>query len=76
MEFWSIFVLAIWKHGLGFGFYRLRVNHADIVRQMLGLDDKMGDGVIFRRQTIIDNGSKLTPELLDEVNQIVVAYGH
>ncbi len=43
---------------------------------MLGLDDKMGDGVIFRRQTIIDNGSKLTPELLDEVNQIVVAYGH
>ena len=74
MEFWSIFVLAIWEHELGF--YRLRVNHVDIVRQLLGLDDKMGDGVIFRRQTIIDNGSKLTPELLDEVNQILVAYGH
>ncbi len=44
--------------------------------QMLGLDDQMGDRVIFHRQTIIDNVSKLTPELLDEVNQIVVAYGH
>ena len=48
----------------------------DSVRQMLGLDDQMGDRVIFHRQTIIDNVSKLTPELLDEVNQIVVAYGH
>ena len=78
MDSWSIFVLAILKQGLGCDFDRLTylVNHMDIVRQMLGLDDKMGDRVIFRRQTIIDNVSKLTPELLDEVNQVVVACGH
>ncbi len=76
MDFWSIFVLAILKQGLSRDFDWLRVNHMDSVRQMLGLDDKMGDRVIFQRQTIIDNISKLTPELLDEVNQIVVAYGH
>ena len=76
MDFWSIFVLAILKQGLGCDFDRLRVNHMDIVHQMLGLDDKMGDRVIFRRQTIIDNVSKLTPELLDEVNQVVVVYWH
>ncbi len=78
MDFWSIFVLATLKQGLGCDFDRLTflVNHMDIVRQMLGLDGKMGGRVIFRRQTIIDYVSKLTPELLDEVNQIVVAYGH
>ena len=78
MDFWSIFVLAILKQGLGCDFDRLTylVNHMDIVRQMLGLDDQMGDRVIFQRQTIIDYISKLTPELLDEVNQVVVAYGH
>ena len=49
----------------------------DSVPQMHGfLDDKMGDRVIFRRQTIIDNVSKLSPELLDEVNQVVVTCGH
>ena len=78
MDFWSIFVLAVLKQGLGCDFDRLTylVNDMDSVRQMLGLDDQMGNRVIFQRQTIIDNVSKLTPELLDEVNQIVVAYGH
>ncbi len=40
MDFWSIFVLAILKQGLGCDFDRLTflVNHMDIVRQMLGLD--------------------------------------
>ena len=78
MGFWSIFVLATLKQGLGCDFDRLTylVNDMDSVRQMLGLDDQVGDRVIFQRQTIIDNISKLTPELLDEVNQIVVIYGH
>ena len=50
MDFWSIFVLAILKQGLGCDFDRLTflVNHMDIVRQMLGLDDQMGDRVIFQ----------------------------
>ena len=68
MDFWSIFVLAILKQGLSCDFDWLSVNHMDSVRQMLGLDNEMGDRVIFQRQTIIDNISKLTPELLDEVN--------
>ena len=77
MDSWSIFVLATLKQELGCDFDRLTflVNHMDIVRQMLGFDNKMGGRVIFRRQTIIDNVSKLTPELLDEVNQVVVACG-
>ena len=54
MDFWSIFVLAILKQGLGYDFDRLTflVNHMDSVRQMLGLDDQMRNRVIFQRQTI------------------------
>ena len=51
------------------------VNQHRTIRQMLGhgLSD---DGETYHLQTLKDNVSLLTPEILDRINQIVVKAGH
>lgn len=77
MELWRIFVLATLRLNLNWDYDRLEemANNHRTIRQMLGhgLDD---DGRRYNRQTLKDNLVLLTPELLDEINQVVVAAGH
>jgi hypothetical protein len=49
------------------------VNHHQTIRQMLGHANFES---IYKLQTIKDNVSLLTPEILDKINQVVVKAGH
>ena len=76
MPMWSMLVLAVLKDGLTCDWDRLHelVNQHGAVREMLG-DSRFG-GQRYHRQTLIDNVSLLTPELLRAVGELVVSTGH
>ena len=77
MELWQILVMGVLKQGLNCDFDRIHhiANNCNLVRQFLG-HGVFDSDKRYKRQTIMDNVSYLTPELLDEVNQIVVERGH
>ncbi len=76
MELWRIFVLATLKQGLGCDWDRLQelANEHRTLRRMLGHTDE--DRTHYRMQTLIDNVSLLTPQVLADINQLVVETGH
>jgi len=76
MELWRILVLAVLKQGLNCDFDRLThiANYDTLVRKMLGHGGVMEHE--YQLQTVIDNISLLTPELLADINQLVVQSGH
>jgi transposase, IS5 family len=77
LELWKIFVMGILRLDLNYDYDQLhgQVNYHTLIRQMLGhgIFDQEGK---YQLQTIKDNVSLLTPELLDEINQVVVKAGH
>jgi transposase, IS5 family len=77
MELWKIFVMGVLRLDLNCDYDRLQhmVNHDGLIRQMLGhgIFDKEHH---YEMQTIKDNVSLFTPELLDEINQVIVKAGH
>lgn len=77
MDLWNVFVMGVLRLDLNLDYDRLHhaVNHDLLIRQMLGHGtfDQEGN---YQLQTIKDNVSLLTPELLDEINQVVVKAGH
>ena len=77
MELWKIFVMGILRLDLNIDYDRLHhlVNYDALIRQMLGHGD-FDNGGNYELKTIKANVSLLTPELLDEINQIVVEAGH
>ena len=76
MDLWRILVLGVLKQGLDCDFDRLHelANQHRTVRAMLGHGDF--DEHEYQYQTVVDNVSLLTPELLREVNRLVVETGH
>ena len=78
MTYWQILVLGVLQVGLDCDWDRLLflANELNAVRQMLGLDPIFDQDIRFERQTLIDNVSRLTPAILREVNELVVATGH
>jgi transposase, IS5 family len=77
LELWKIFVMGVLRLDLNCDYDRLHhvVNNDSLVRQMLGHPD-IFDKHYYHMQTIKDNVSLLTPELLDEINQVIVKAGH
>ena len=77
MELWQVLVLGVLKQGLGCDFDRLHdlANHHETIRAFLGHSD-FGDRTRYEYQTVVDNVSLLTPELLSAVGQLVVESGH
>ncbi len=77
MALWQILVFGVLKQGLGCDFDRLQdlANHHAKVRAFLGHSD-FGDETHYECQTIQDNVSLLTPELLSAVGRLVVESGH
>ncbi len=80
LNLWRILVLAVLKKGLNCDFYRLQdyANNHNTVRQMLGhsVGFHRGKPSKYQLQTLIDNVSLLSPELLSVIGQVVVASGH
>ncbi len=75
MELWRILVLAILKQGLNCDYDRLTelANEHGTLRHMLG------HGVMaheYERQTVMDNVTLLSPQLLAKINQLLVQAGH
>ena len=78
MDIWRIVVLAVLKQGLGCDFDRLHelANQHRTVREMLGHGDNAFDDFRYGRRLIMDNVALLSPELLREINRLVVGTGH
>ena len=77
MDLWRILVLGVLKQGPGCDFDRLHdlANNHRTVRAMLAHGD-FADDSRYELQTLIDNVSLMTPELLSAVGRLVVAGGH
>ena len=77
MSLWKILVMGTLRLNLDWDYDRLveMVNHHRTIREMLGhgLHDEHEP---YKLQTLKDNVRLLTPEILDQVNQLVVHAGH
>ena len=76
MTLWTILVCGVIRLDLNCDYDRLHelVNQHNTLREMLG--HGAFDDVRYHFQTLKDNVTLLTPELLDEINQLVVQAGH
>ncbi len=76
MTLWSIFVCGVVRLDLNIDYDRLQelVNHHNTLREMLG--HAAFDEEQYHYQTLKDNVSLFTPELLDNINQLIVNGGH
>jgi len=77
MELWKILVLGVMRLDLNCDYDRIHElsNSHLTLRKMLGHSD-FYDETYYNLQTIKDNVSLLTPELLEQINIIVVNAGH
>lgn len=78
MELWRVFVLSILRLNLNWDYDRLAnmANHHNLIRKMLGHSEWESDGFSYEVQTLKDNFALLTPEILEEINKIIVDFGH
>jgi len=76
MALWNILVMGTLRLNLNCDYDRLLelANQHKTIRQMLG-HGLIDDDETYNLQTIRDNVKKFTPEVLDEINQIVVRAG-
>jgi len=76
MELWKIFVCGVLRLDLNEDYDRLHelVNNHRTIREVLG--HGIFDEHTYQYQTLKDNVSLMTPELLDKVNQLLVQSGH
>jgi len=77
MALWRILVMGVLRLNLNWDYDRLceMVNEHRTIRQMLG-HGRVDDGHRYHVQTLKDNVSLLTPEIVDRINQVVVKAGH
>ncbi len=77
MDLWIIFVLGALRLNCNWDYDKLQeiANNHNKLRQMLG-HGIMDADYQYGLQTLKDNISLFTPEILDKINQIVVKFGH
>jgi hypothetical protein len=77
MDGWKILVMGTLRLNLNCDYDRLQelVNNHKTIRQMLG-HGFTDDDLTYQLQTLKDNVQLFTPEILDEINQVVVEAGH
>ena len=78
MELWKILVLGTIRLNCNWDFDKLQeiANNHKTLRQMLGHGGIWDDDYTYALQTLKDNISLLTPEVLDRINKLVVESGH
>jgi hypothetical protein len=79
MNLWTIFVLSQVRLCLGTSYDMLHrhANNDRQLRQLLGIEDVFGvEPFTFEYQNIYDNVSKLSDEMLKEINDVIVEFGH
>ncbi len=77
MELWKILVFGVLRLNLNWDYDRLveMANNHKTIRKMVG-HGSFTDDYEYKLQTVKDNVSLLTPEILDEINILVVEAGH
>jgi len=77
MDLWKILVLGTLRLNCNWDYDKLHemANNHDKLRQMLG-HGLMDADYQYCLQTLKDNISLFTPEILDNINQIVINFGH
>ena len=77
MVLWRILVLGVLRLNLNWDYDRLHemANQHKTIRQVLG-HGLVDDGELYNLQTLKDNVSLLTEQILDRINQVVVKAGH
>ena len=78
MELWQVFVLAILRLNLNWDYDRLvhMANNHSLIRKMLGHSGWVNGEFFYEVQTLKDNFALLTPEILEEINIIIISFGH
>ncbi|MEI7905461.1 MAG: ISNCY family transposase, partial [Candidatus Firestonebacteria bacterium] len=79
MELWKILVLGVIRQSCSWDYDKLlhAANYDMMIRELLGHDKlEWDDRYYYELQTVKDNVTLLTPELLDKLNEIVVKTGH
>jgi len=77
MELWKILVFGVLRLNLNWDYDRLMEmsNNHRTIREVVG-HGSFTDDYQYKLQTVKDNVTLLTPEILDEINIIVVEAGH
>lgn len=77
MELWRVLVLGVLRLNLNWDYDRLveMANNHRTIRFMLG-HSSFDDDYEYKLQTVKDNVSLLTSEILNEINAVVVEGGH
>lgn len=77
MELWKILALGTLRLNCNWDYDKVMemANEHKTLRQMMG-HSIFDNDYKYKLQTIIDNVALLTPEVLDEINQLVVNAGH
>lgn len=77
MDLWKILVMGTIRLNCNWDYDKLQdiANNHKTIRQMLG-HGMMDDDKTYPLQTLKDNISLLTPEILDQINTVVVQEGH
>ena len=77
MELWKILVFGVLRLNLNWDYDRLveMANNHKTIRKMVG-HGSFTDDYEYKLQTLKDNVTLLTPEILDEINTVVVEAGH
>lgn len=79
MELWKILVLGVIRQSCSWDYDKLHhaANFDMMIRELLGHDKyEWDDRYFYELQTLKDNVSLLTPEVLDKLNEIVIKTGH
>lgn len=77
MDLWKILVMGTIRLNCNWDYDKLQdiVNNHKNIRQMLG-HGLMDNDVTYPLQTLKDNVKLLTPDILDQINTLVVKEGH
>jgi hypothetical protein len=79
MNLWTVFVLAQVRLCMNLS-YNVLHNHANnhiLLRELIGISEIFGqERFVFEYQNIYDNVSKLSDEMLREINDVIVEFGH
>src|SRR5438067_8931431 len=78
LNYWEIIVLAAARLGCNLDYDKLQdlaENHRSL-RQIMGIGDWQADEVDFDFRRIEDNLTKLWPETLRKINELIVQAGH
>jgi len=80
MDLWQIFVFAQFRLALNLSYDRLHhmANNDRSIRTLLGVEssDFGMHRIEFQYQQILDNVGLLTDEMLHQINEVIVAFGH